>query len=154
MCSYHFLTKTAARGPMEAEDVAEELNDVLPSALIGGCAQGRVLCVSVRVRGNHTFDTRRVCGGGGTALRGQRSENGRPGALGQAGREGCLTVLLKSLGGLWSIESFPPAHPRFSSDFCAPSSPSLDLLFSLEGVQEPSPGNHKTVPQLDKCMDS
>lgn len=51
----------------------------------------------------------RVCDSDGTALRGQRSENGHPGDLDQAGREGHLTVLLKSLGRLRSTEPFSPS---------------------------------------------
>lgn len=63
------------------------------------------MCVCVCVSRKITHSPHRVCDG--TAIRRQRSENGHPGAMDQAGRAGRLTVSLKSLGELWSIESFP-----------------------------------------------
>lgn len=73
------------------------------------------------------------------------SENGLPGALNQAGREGHLAVLLgRFLEGSEAIPPPPspppilsPTHPLLSTNFCAPSFPGLDclLLFGRRDIR-------------------
>lgn len=97
-----------------------------------GVCGGVCVCARMRacVRILHIGHTeQRVCGSGGAAFQGQRSENGHPGDLDQAVREGRLTVFLKSFRRLWSTEPFS----RSSTLLIRPLRTITDVFFSLEG---------------------
>lgn len=127
---------------------AERRAGELPSAPIGGW---RVcVCSERKPHNGHTEGLWQRL----HSEAGRRSENGHPGALDQAGREGRLTVFAEvSLGGLRS--SFP-AHQGFSHQTSeVPSSPSSDVICSLEGARsEKCPGNRETVPQRRRGPDT